>query len=369
MEGEKMIYKEINIEIGKFAYPYILGNDCTSILEKFLSDKNHDKYVIITDENVGALYLDHVLSFLADKDYIIISTQSGEAHKTLATLEYIINNSIKKGATKYSCVITLGGGLIGNIGGLAASLLFKGIPFIHIPTTLLAALDSVISLKQAINTKQGKNLIGTYYPPSLVISDIAYLKSLNPSEVKSGLCEVIKNTLSVIPEEFDPLLNTFNQRNEYSDEQFIHFIDTSVECKLNIMKTDCYERKDAMIFEYGHTIGHAIEFLSHGRITHGESIGMGMVSAARISYELGYCNESLVEKHIQLLSKLGAAITIPKYIGKKNIIKTLQYDNKRTPSFKEGVIPMILLESPGKPILFDDSLLNPIPIKQINDVL
>ncbi|RCX11134.1 3-dehydroquinate synthase [Anaerobacterium chartisolvens] len=361
---QKNNHRLYEIEFGSQIYKYYLY---TFIDEEYITHiseiEDAESFFIICDKNIEQIYGQKLLRTIGRYYKCnLISFECEERNKNLKILEELIERVLEKKATRRTCIIALGGGICGNMAGMVAALLFRGIKFIHIPTSLMAVLDSVLSLKQAINSGRGKNLIGTFYRPEMVISSMDFLITLPEREIVSGLCEVVKNSLTILPDSIDGIFDTLNKNSDYSKEDYLYFVDLSIKAKTHVMRDDPYEKHDALILEYGHTIGHAIELSTNGAITHGEAVGLGMLCAAEISRELGYLSKDDVELHKVLLEKAGAPVKIPGYLKPEAILSIMKFDNKRGYlSSQKGIFHMVLLEKIGKPLFNGEKILTPVP--------
>ncbi len=361
-----------DIRFGDIAFKYHLcSGDLECGLQQLYSLKEIDSFIIISDINVGKLYGQKLVKLIQTKFKCdLLMLECTEKHKNPQALGELLEKVLSLKATRRTCIIGLGGGICGNMSGMVAALLFRGIKFVHIPTSLMAVLDSVLSLKQAINSSRGKNLIGVFYTPEMVITDIDFLKTLPKQEVVSGLCEVIKNALAILPDTAEPLYKMLNAEGVYSPEDYRYVIDMSIKAKMLVMKNDPFEKHDALILEYGHTIGHAIELAYAGRISHGEAVGIGMMCAAEISNMLGYLPEKEVDLHKAILEKAGAPTKMTGSIQTDTILSIMKFDNKRGyVDSEEGVIHMVLLESIGKPLMNKGKLLTAVPDAIIRQAL
>ncbi|EPR12198.1 2-deoxy-scyllo-inosose synthase [Ruminiclostridium papyrosolvens] len=358
-----------DIKFGDKSFKYHLYNDFENFTERLFDLDDIDSFVILSDENIGRIYGRSIVNRIR-KNYRceLIIFDCTEKSKNLTVLQELIEKVISLKATRRTCIIGLGGGICGNMAGMVAALLFRGIKFIHIPTSLMAISDSVLSLKQAINSEYGKNLIGVFHTPEMVITSTQFLKSLPKKEIISGLCETIKNALTILPESIEPLTGMLNDDCRYTWDNYRYFIEMSIKAKTQVMKNDAFEKKGALILEYGHTIGHAIELADAGAITHGEAIGLGMLCAAEISHMLGHLSEKDVKIHRTLLEKAGAPTVIAENINPDTIVSILKYDNKRgyTP-VEEGTVYMVLLDTIGK--TFNDSLLTAVPMELVRQAI
>ncbi|NHB92779.1 2-deoxy-scyllo-inosose synthase [Photorhabdus cinerea] len=334
------------------AYPFWVGSHCTEEIVEHLTKMSASSLHIITDNTVNKLHVEPFVRQLKVSSRVWVwPIPDGEANKSLKTLDYLANQLLNVGVDRKSVVIAIGGGVVGNIAGLLAALLFRGIRLVHIPTTLLAMSDSVISLKQAVNMPQGKNLIGCFHTPEAVFADTAFLLTLPTQHLRSGLCEIIKNVLTLEAENLSLLTNTLNAESRYDELTLTRIVQAGVLTKQRVMINDKRERHHALVFEYGHTVGHAIELICNGKLTHGEAVGLGMIVAAEVSHSLGLLTAEERDMHYHLLQLNGVEIKAPIGTTLEAVMKVLQSDNKRgylhtTPN----EIPMILLRGLGMPL-------------------
>ncbi len=352
------------IKFGDMSFNYYLYNKSPeNCLQQLFAMDDAECFIIICDKNVGSLYGQKIAKQIQSHCKCeLLMFECTEKHKNLKILEDLIERVLALNANRRTCIIGLGGGICGNMAGMIAALLFRGIRFVHIPTSLMAALDSVLSLKQAINSRLGKNLIGIFHKPEMVITSMDFFKTLPRSEVISGMCEVIKNALAILPDSIEQLSGLLSPECSYTQKDYRYFIDMSIQAKTLVMKNDPFEKQDALILEYGHTIGHAIELADPGTISHGEAIGLGMLCAAEISHQMGYLSERDVNLHKELLNRAGASTRIAEHIQPETILSIMKYDNKRGYVHSEnGAIHMVLLESIGKPLKNNGKVLTVVP--------
>ncbi len=336
----------------EFSYPYHLrsGDAWPELLGK-LRALEADHFVLVTDAVFPIRLAEEAWMRLSSIGRCTLLTfQGGEHAKNLVTIDSLGNDAIRAGATRRSCIIALGGGLVGNVAGLLAALFFRGARLVHLPTTLLAMSDSCLSLKQGVNSDAGKNHFGQFYPPEFVWADLTYLSELPTIEIQSALCELIKNVLAICPQHYDELASTLRQDGMYPEAQMQRFIALCIEAKCSVMGQDALEKQDAVILEYGHTVGHALELCSGGAIPHGLAIGIGMVVAARISRMLGMLSQEEEEAHRTLLRRNGASTSIPRHVSARELLELMAHDNKRgyLPPV-HGKYDMVLLERLGVP--------------------
>ncbi len=355
-----------------YSYPYHLraGQAWPELLEK-LRLLEADHVVLVTDATFPVrLAREACMRVSSIVRCTLLTFQGGEHAKNLVTIHGLGNDAIHAGATRRSCIIALGGGLVGNVAGLLAALFFRGSRLVHLPTTLLAMSDSCLSLKQGVNSDAGKNHFGQFYPPEFVWADLSYLRDLPTIDIRSALCELIKNVLAICPEHYDEIAATLRQDGVYPEAQLQRFIALCVEAKCSVMGHDALEKQDAVILEYGHTVGHALELRSNGTIPHGLAIGIGMVVAARISHLLGMLSRQEEEAHLTLLRLNGAPTSIPVHFRASELLELLAHDNKRgyLPPVR-GKYDMVLLERLGVPHRTGGTVLTHVEESTVRDAI
>ena len=236
----------------------------------------------------------------------------GESQKNISSLEFIYDKLVNARLERDSPILALGGGVIGDLAGFAAATLQRGVPLVQIPTTLLSQVDSSVGGKTAINHPRGKNLIGAFHQPSIVVIDVAALKSLPYRELVAGLAEVIKYAIILSPELFQLLEKNIETLLTREDEILPSVIRACCQLKALVVQED--EREDGYrsILNFGHTMGHAIEnATSYRRLLHGEAVAIGMVFAAKLSEARGLCAKGTHDRIVNLLAKAGLPVNVP----------------------------------------------------------
>jgi 3-dehydroquinate synthetase len=325
------------------------GRGAWSDLRRRLSGLDADMFLVVADAGLPAALLGEVQTQIgAVAPAVVLKVEADETTKTLKTLDLLAEKAIRNGATRRTVVVALGGGLAGNVAGLLAALIYRGIRLVHMPTTLLGMSDSVLSLKQAVNSRLGKNHLGTFHQPVLVWNHLGFLDTLPAEEIQSALCEMIKNVLGIVPERYDDVARDLRADGQYSPQTITSFIGLCVDAKTTVMRHDPHEKEEALVLEYGHTIGHAAELLTGGRLRHGFAIGIGMLAAARISRELGHLDQADELAHLRLLERNGAPTRLPAELESEAVLDAVRLDNKRgyRPG-QSGMRDMILLDGLG----------------------
>lgn len=322
----------IKVKLGKRSYDIVVGKNIIRLLPRYLKKLNlGNSAYIITNNLIKGKYgrsLSKVLKD-ADLDFKFKVIPDTEKSKSIKVLSAVINDLAAFDLKSRTLVIALGGGVAGDLSGLVASIYKRGIPYIQIPTTLLAQVDSAIGGKTAVDLKEGKNLIGAFYQPRLVFSDVALLKSLDRRQMLSGLAEVIK--YGIIK---DRALFVYLERH-YKDilaadfSALEHIVIASSKIKAAIVSVDEKEERGVRtILNFGHSAGHAIEAASgFSKYTHGEAVALGMLVALDISLRLGFINDQLRKRAESLVKELGLPVKIAKIpLGK--IIRAFYRDKK-----------------------------------------
>lgn len=331
--------RTINVDLGTRSYPIIIGSDLLGggfdLGEWILGGD----CLVVTNETVGPLYLDKLRENLAGKTVESILLPDGEKYKTTDTLHTVLDKLVEVGANRDTTVVALGGGVVGDIAGFAAASYMRGVGFVQVPTTLLAQVDSSVGGKTGINHPQGKNLIGAFYQPGVVLIDTDTLKTLPDRELKAGLAEVIKygaiadaGFLAWLEENVDALLD--------GDPQALaHAIQRSCELKAEVVAEDERETGRRAILNFGHTFGHAIENnLGYGELLHGEAVAIGMVMAAEVSD----IDQAERDRLCELLVRAGLPVK-PPAVGAGRLLDAMGLDKKVVGK----QLRLVLLREPG----------------------
>jgi 3-dehydroquinate synthase len=276
--------RTINVELGIRSYPIVIGSGLVGgdfDLAKYVVG---DDCLVVTNETVAPLYLDQLQANLRGKTVASIALPDGEAYKTTDTLHTVLDKLVEIGANRDTTVVALGGGVVGDVAGFAAASYMRGVGFVQVPTTLLAQVDSSVGGKTGINHAQGKNLIGAFYQPGVVLIDTDTLRTLPERELKAGLAEVIKYGAIADVEFFGWLEDNIDDLLNCDAVALAYAIERSCAIKAEVVAEDERESGRRAILNYGHTFGHAIEnSLGYGEWLHGEAVAAGMVMAARLS--------------------------------------------------------------------------------------
>jgi 3-dehydroquinate synthase len=274
----------ISVDLGERSYPIAIGSgllDGEFDLAKFVPGPH---CLIVSNETVAPLYLDRILPNFNGKNTATLALPDGEVHKTVATMQKVLDQLVASRANRDTTVVALGGGVVGDIAGFAAACYMRGVAFIQVPTTLLAQVDSSVGGKTGVNHPEGKNLIGAFHQPQVVMIDIDTLDTLPDREFKAGLAEVIKYGAICDIEFFAWLEQNMPALLAKDPAALVHAVRRSCELKAMVVAEDERESGRRAILNFGHTFGHAIEHcLGYGQWLHGEAVAAGMVMAAELS--------------------------------------------------------------------------------------
>jgi len=322
--------------------------------------------MIVTNTVVAPLYLEPLKTALNNHFQRVLQVvlPDGEAYKDWQTLQLIFDALLQNGCDRKTVLFALGGGVIGDMAGFAASTYMRGVPFVQVPTTLLSQVDSSVGGKTAINHPIGKNMIGAFYQPALVVSDIATLSTLPARELSAGLAEVIKHGAIADMVFFEWLEANMDLLMDGNPHALTHAVKRSCEIKAHVVSQDERESSSGIraTLNFGHTFGHAIEAgLGFGFWLHGEAVSCGMVMAARLSQNLGYIDAAFVMRLTQLLKRANLPVVGPISLMANEYLHHMQVDKKS----EGGTIKFVVLDKPGHAIVqsaSDDLILKSIRI-------
>ncbi|MFB6466007.1 3-dehydroquinate synthase [Cytobacillus sp. Hz8] len=339
--------KTITIRTQSKQYPTMIGHGASELLAPFLKDNfpSLTKLFIITDEHIHQLHFESFIEQLQDFQSIVsYVVPNGEKAKTFEVYYQLLTFALEQKLDRKSMILSLGGGAVGDVSGFVAGTFMRGIPFVQIPTTILAH-DSAVGGKVAINHPLGKNLIGVFHQPEAVIYDLNFLGTLPQKEKRSGFAEVFKEALIADGQFYQWLLTHIDSLDSLSSDHLAYFLEQGMRIKGSIVAEDEKETGVRAFLNLGHTLGHAIEAeLGYGQITHGEAVAIGTIFALRLSSEL----LDLDFNHQQLedwLRKLGYRIDLPKQLDNNKLLNRMKLDKK---SVGQNV-HFVLLEKIGVP--------------------
>ncbi len=321
--------EKVVVSLGRKSYPIYINWDLFYLLGEEIS--SCEKVAVITNPEVKMLYGEKVKEAFkkTDIEVIFFEVPEGEEQKSLKSANRLYSQLAKNNFLRYHPIITLGGGVIGDLGGFVASTYMRGVPFIQVPTTLLAQVDSSVGGKVAVNHPRGKNLIGTFYQPKFVLISLLTLKSLPYFYFKTGIAEVIKYGFLAGEDFLSFLEKNLEKVIKCDREVILKVVKECCEIKARITEEDELDLSGKRaILNYGHTIGHALETISeYKELQHGEAISLGMVVESWISHKLGYISKDVVERQISLLSRVGLPTSLPS-LSVDKVLSQITLDKK-----------------------------------------
>jgi 3-dehydroquinate synthase len=342
------LVNQVNIAMGDRSYHIVIGQQLLANPATYAQLPHANTAMIVTNTCVAPLYAAQLTVALQSRYVRVLQVilPDGEAFKDWHTLNLIFDALLHNGCDRKTVLFALGGGVVGDMTGFAAASYMRGVPFVQVPTTLLAQVDSSVGGKTAINHPIGKNMIGAFYQPALVVSDIATLSTLPQREFSAGLAEVIKHGVMADWAYFEWLEDNMNALLQGNMTAMAYAVRVSCEIKARVVSLD--EREGASgiraTLNFGHTFGHAIEAgLGFGVWLHGEAVACGMVMASRLSHSLGYVDAAFVERVTSLLVRAGLPVVGPASLSAADYLHHMRVDKKA----EGGAIQFVVIDQPG----------------------
>ena len=344
---------KLNIKTKTQKYPIIIGSNLTSNISNIIRKNsiNFRKCLIVVDKNIPKKFIFNIKKSLKQKKVYIYFFKANEINKNINYVNKILEILLKKNFSRDDCIISVGGGITGDVSGFAASLFKRGLKFINLPTTLLSQVDSSIGGKTGVNSKYGKNLIGSFYQPNLVITDIQFLKSLSKREIICGYGEVLKHSL-LSNKNFFIFLNKNIKKVLNLSTPFIEkAIYESCKIKKKVVEKDENEKGLRKILNFGHTFAHAYEAsLGYSkRLNHGEAVILGMKTALNFSLKNSFLKKKEYELIVNHINNAGLPSSLNKFFSIKDLNKILSFMTKDKKN-NSSKINLILLKKIGSPI-------------------
>ena len=341
----------LHVELGDRRYPIFIGSDLNpqELLAPYIKGK---QVMIVTNETVAPLYLQHYLQSIEalDKKVSTCILPDGEKYKNIEHLNLIFDALLEAGFNRDCTVLALGGGVIGDMAGFASACFQRGVYFIQVPTTLLSQVDSSVGGKTGINHPLGKNMIGAFQQPQVVLADMAQLKTLPPRELSAGLAEVIKYALLGDTDFLVWLEQHIDQLILGDEQRLAEAVYRSCAHKARIVANDEKEQGERALLNLGHTFGHAIEsYLGYGQWLHGEAVATGMVMAADLSCRMGWISEQDLERTKNILVRAKLPIVCPK-IPLDDFLGYMAHDKK----VLNGQLRLILMKQVGQAVITNE---------------
>ena len=341
----------LKVSLAERSYPIHIGADLLSRGDLLLPHLKQKKALVVTNTTVAPLYLERLMVTLGDLGVSALSVvlPDGERYKTWETLNQIFDALLASHCERSTTLVALGGGVIGDMGGFAAACYQRGMPFIQVPTTLLSQVDSSVGGKTAINHPLGKNMIGAFYQPQLVLADISTLDTLPERELRAGLAEVIKYGLIRDPEFFNWLETNIKLLLARDRAALAYAVNRSCANKAEVVVADERETGERALLNLGHTFGHAIETgMGYGEWLHGEAISAGTLIAMELSRSLGLVAVDEVFRVKNLFLSAGLPVRGPN-MGAERYLELMRHDKK----VQDGKLRLVLMTGIGKAIVSD----------------
>jgi 3-dehydroquinate synthase len=337
----------VHVELGPRSYPILIGRGLLGTAASW-ERLPHARYAaVISNTTVAPLYAPTLLEALRDRftETLLIELPDGEQHKDWCSLNIVFDRLLQAACDRMTVLFALGGGVIGDLAGFAAACYLRGVPFVQVPTTLLAQVDSSVGGKTAINHPRGKNMIGAFHQPLFVVADLDTLDTLPSRELAAGLAEIIKYG-PIADDEFLRWTETHVEALLARDKDALaHAVRRSCEIKAQVVAADERESGVREILNFGHTFGHAIEAgLGYGEWLHGEAVGCGMVLAADLSARLGTIDAARAGRIERLVARVGLPVRVPAELGADRFIKLMRVDKK----VRDGAVRFVVLDGPGR---------------------
>jgi 3-dehydroquinate synthase len=336
--------RELKVALGERSYPILIGSGLLARCEPLARLAEGRMVAIVTDTQVGPLYSDAVRASLGGAAATVeVVLPAGEAHKAWDALNRIFDVLLEARFDRGALIVAVGGGVVGDMAGFAAAVYQRGIDFVQVPTTLLAQVDSSVGGKTGINHPLGKNMIGAFHQPKLVVVDVDTLRTLPPRELSAGLAEVIKHGAIADAAYFDEVARQLPALRAHDAAALTAAVARSCEIKASVVERDEREGGVRAILNFGHTFGHAIEAgMGYGEWLHGEAVGAGMVMAADLSLRLGLIDAAVSDRVREVVSAAGLPVRGPAWPGERYL--SLMSGDKKA---ERGTPRFVLLDRLG----------------------
>ena len=355
--------KRLGIELGERSYDILIGPGLRKRMGELLKPIfEPSRVIIITHPSINSLYGEEVLASFIAQGWTtdIIEVPEGESSKSLNQAEKLYDHLLALNCDRKSVLVALGGGVIGDLVGFVAATYQRGVSFIQVPTTLLSMVDSSVGGKTAVNHPKGKNMIGAFYQPRLVVGDLETLRTLSQKEYRAGLAEVVKYGVIADAKLFEFLETNYKEIINLEHKFLTHIVETSCAIKASVVEKDERESHYRMILNFGHTFGHVLERSTNysDKLLHGEGVSIGCILAFKFSEELGFCNHEhvqRVERHFKLVGLKTNLNEIDGTLPNAEQFVNLMMNDKKV---KNGFLNLILVTEIGKAFYFENAPLN-----------
>lgn len=330
----------VTVNLQDRSYPIYIGADVLPAIGSLSRSLDlSGRGALVTNPVVSSLYSQRVLSSFEEHGIALslLEVPDGEEFKSLREAGALYEKLLPLGLDRRSPIVALGGGVIGDLVGFVAATFMRGLPLIQVPTSVVAQVDSSVGGKVGVNLPQAKNMVGAFYQPCLVLSDVCGLRTLPAREFRAGLAEVVKYGVIADKVFFEWLEANISTILEGEERVVIHSVKTSCQIKAALVERDERDEGIRAVLNFGHTVGHALEAATgYGKFSHGEAVAIGMAAAARISYQMGLCAEQVAVRLERLLGRIGLPTKLP--LDPIDIVKAMSYDKKVRKSLNTFVL-------------------------------
>lgn len=344
----------VRVSLGERSYDIHVGERVLDATGELIARTSKARVAaIVTNPRIGKLYAERVVKSLKGAGITghVITIPAGERYKTLNTVRGVYEKMLDHRIDRTGMVIGLGGGVVGDLAGFVAATYLRGVEFVQMPTSLLAQVDASVGGKVGVDLPRGKNLVGAFYQPKVVLADTGTLRTLPKAQFRSGLAEVIKHGIILDSDYYSYLERNLPAIMRLESEPLRHVVQRSVELKAQVVTQDERESGLRAILNYGHTVGHAIESLTgYKSVLHGEAVAIGMVTAALIAWEMGLADESLAHRIANLLVRAGLPYKPPAEVSPEAVVEAMKLDKK----VAHGKLRFVLAKEIGSSFVTED---------------
>jgi len=342
------LIRRVEVNLGNRSYPILIGENLLAALGTEVRARIHgERVLVISNPTVRGLYGKRAEESLAGAGLTVVwgEMPDGEEYKTLETVSRLYDLAVEAELDRGCAVVGLGGGVVGDTAGFVAATYMRGVPFVQVPTTLLAQVDSSVGGKVGVNHPKGKNMIGAFYQPRLVLADIGTLASLPSGEIRAGLAEVIKYGVIWDAPFFNWLEENVERLLELDPDAITYAVAQACGIKADVVAADETEQGRRQILNYGHTFGHAVEALTgYRRFRHGEAVAIGMATAARMAERMGILGSGDRQRIEALIVRTGLPVEMPRDFTAEQYLEAMAHDKKA----RSGVLTFVLPSAIGK---------------------
>ncbi len=344
----------VRVDLGDRGYDVHVGENVLEASGGLIAEVTKARTAaIVTNPRIGKLYTERVVKSLGDAGISahVITIPAGERHKTLSTVRRVYEKMLDHRIDRTGMVIGLGGGVVGDLAGFVAATYLRGVDFVQMPTSLLAQVDASVGGKVGVDLPRGKNLVGAFYQPKIVLVDTGTLRTLPKAQFRSGLAEVVKHGIILDSDYYSYLERNLPAVMRLESEPLSRVVRRSVELKAQVVTRDERESGLRAILNYGHTVGHAVESLTgYTRVLHGEAVAIGMVAAALISHGMGLADGSLAGRIADLLVRAGLPVKPPADVIPEAVVEAMKLDKK----VARGKLRFVLVKEIGSAFISED---------------